>query len=106
MDFERVDMREMTPEELIEANEMAQIVFKINHTMPNTDEYNNLLKELLGANLGENSMVMAPIAGAAFDHIKIGNNVLMNMTDRFCFASRYISKKEHGLVPVQVFFLV
>ena len=78
MDFERVDMREMTPEELIEANEMAQIVFKINHTMPNTDEYNNLLKELLGANLGENSMVMAPIAGAAFDHIKIGNNVYIN----------------------------
>lgn len=78
MDFERVDMREMTPEELIEANEMAQIVFIINHTMPNTDEYNNLLKELLGDNLGENSMVMAPIAGAAFDHIKIGNNVYIN----------------------------
>lgn len=78
MDFERVDMREMTPEKLIEANEMAQIVFKINHTMPNTDEYNNLLKELLGDNLGENSMVMAPIAGAAFDHIKIGNNVYIN----------------------------
>lgn len=78
MDFERVDMREMTPEELIEANEMAQIVFIINHTMPNTDEYNNLLKELLGDNLGENSMVMAPIAGAAFDHIKIGNNVFIN----------------------------
>ena len=46
--------------------------------MPNTDEYNNLLKELLGDNLGENSMVMAPIAGAAFDHIKIGNNVYIN----------------------------
>ena len=57
---------------------MAQIVFIINHTMPNTDEYNNLLKELLGDNLGENSMVMAPIAGAAFDHIKIGNNVFIN----------------------------
>ena len=43
-----------------------------------TDEYNDLLKELLGDNLGENSMVMAPIAGAAFDHIKIGNNVYIN----------------------------
>ena len=46
--------------------------------MPNTEEYNDLLKELLGDNLGENSMVMAPIAGAAFDHIKIGNNVFIN----------------------------
>ena len=52
MDFERVDMREMTEEEMIKAGEMAEIVFKLNHTFPNTDEYNSLLKELLGDNLG------------------------------------------------------
>ena len=62
MDFERVDMREMTEEEMIKAGKMAEIVFKLNHTMPNTDEYNSLLKELLGDNLGENSQIMAPIA--------------------------------------------
>ena len=78
MDFERVDMREMTQEEMVGAFKMAEIVFKLNHTMPNTDEYNGLLKELFGDNIGENSMVMAPIAGAAFDHIKIGNNVYIN----------------------------
>ena len=43
MDFERVDMREMTPDELAKAGEMAEIVFKLNHTLPNTDEYNELL---------------------------------------------------------------
>ena len=78
MDFERVDMREMTDEEMAEAFRMSEIVFKINHTMPNTEEYNNLLKELLGDNLGENSQIMAPIAGAAFDHLKVGNNVFIN----------------------------
>ena len=78
MDFERVDMREMTEEEMIKAGKMAEIVFKLNHTMPNTDEYSSLLKELLGDNLGENSQVMAPIAGAAFDRIKIGDNVFIN----------------------------
>ncbi len=78
MDFERVDMREMTEEEMIKAGEMAEIVFKLNNTMPNTDEYSSLLKELLGDNLGENSQVMAPIAGAAFDRIKIGDNVFIN----------------------------
>ncbi|WP_458456010.1 hypothetical protein [Methanobrevibacter sp.] len=57
---------------------MAEIVFKINHTMPNTEEYNNLIKDLLADNIGENSMIMAPIAGAAFDHLKIGNNVFIN----------------------------
>ena len=78
MDFERVDMREMSDEEMAEAFRMSQIVFKLNHTMPNTDEYNNLLKELFGENIGENSTVMAPIAGAAFDRVKIGDNVFIN----------------------------
>jgi acetyltransferase-like isoleucine patch superfamily enzyme len=63
---------------LMPGSEMAEIVFKLNHTMPNTDEYNNLLKELLGDNLGENSQIMAPIAGAAFDRLKVGNNVFIN----------------------------
>ena len=71
-------MREMTEQELIEAEKMAEIVFKLNHTLPNSEEYNSLLKELLGDNLGENSSIIAPIAGAAFDHIKIGNNVFIN----------------------------
>lgn len=75
---ELVDMREMTEQELIEAGQMAEIVFKLNHTLPNSEEYNNLLKELLGNNLGENSTIIAPIAGAAFDHIKIGDNVFIN----------------------------
>jgi acetyltransferase-like isoleucine patch superfamily enzyme len=78
MDFERVDMREMTPDEMIKMAGMAEIVFKLNHTLPNSEEYNELIKQLFGDNIGENSTVMAPIAGAAFDHIKIGNNVYIN----------------------------
>lgn len=78
MDFERVDMREITEEEMTDAVKMAEIVFKLNHTMPNTEKYNALLKELFGDKLGENSRVMAPIAGAAFDRIKIGSNVFIN----------------------------
>ena len=78
MDFERVDMREITPEEMVKMGEMAEIVFKLNHTLPNTDEYNELIKELFGDNISENSTVMAPIAGAAFDHIRIGNNIFIN----------------------------
>lgn len=78
MDFKRVDMRLMSDEDKLKAGKMAETVFKLNHTMPNTEEYNSLLKELFGDNIGENSMVMAPIAGAAFDCIKIGDNVYIN----------------------------
>lgn len=78
MDFERVDIRQMSDDEMIEAVKMSEIVFKLNHTLPNTEEYNDLLKELFGDNLGENSQIMAPISGAAFDRIKIGDNVFIN----------------------------
>ena len=78
MDFERVDIRQMSDDEMIDAVKMSEIVFKLNHTLPNTEEYNDLLKELFGDNLGENSQIMAPISGAAFDRIKIGDNVFIN----------------------------
>mgnify|MGYP003303289802 CR=1 FL=1 len=53
MDFERVDMDDMTEEELQEAFRMNQLLFKLNHTMPMTPEYENVLKELFGDNIGE-----------------------------------------------------
>ena len=43
-----VDPRLSTPEELAEGMRQAQTLFKLNHTMPYTDEYNALAKELFG----------------------------------------------------------
>ena len=74
----RVDMREISPEELELSIKQSQLVFKLNHTMPMTEEYDEILNELFGDNLGENSRIMAPISGAAFDRLKVGNNVFIN----------------------------
>lgn len=74
----RVDMRQMSEEEINLGIKQSQLVFKLNHTMPGTEEYNDILNELFGENLGENSTVVAPIAGAAFDYMKIGDNVFIN----------------------------
>lgn len=74
----RVDMRKISEEELAESMKANQLVFKLNHTMPMTDEYNALLKELLKDNIGENSTIIAPLSGAAFDKLVIGNNVFIN----------------------------
>ena len=43
-----VDPRQSTPEELAEGMRQAQTLFKLNHTMPYTDEYNALAGELFG----------------------------------------------------------
>lgn len=78
MDFERVDMDELPAEELEKYARQGELVFKLNHTMPMTPEYDEILKELFGDNLGENSRVMAPISGAALDKLVIGDNVFIN----------------------------
>ena len=56
----------------------SKLLFKLNHTEPMTEEYAALLNELLDNNIGENSTITTPFAGAAFDKIKIGNNVFIN----------------------------
>ena len=78
MTEERVDLSRSTPKEREQSKQQAQLVFKLNHTMPMTDEYAEILKQLFGDNIGEGSYVAAPIQGACFDRVKIGKNVFIN----------------------------
>lgn len=77
MDAFIVDPRKTTQEEMERGMRDVKLVFEINHTMPYTDEYNKLVKELFGDNLGEGSMVMPPLKGVCFDRVRIGNNVMI-----------------------------
>lgn len=74
----RVDMRKMSPEDIEKTKHDYQLVYKLNHTMPMTEEYDKILKELFGEHLGENSSISAPLSGAAFDKLIIGDNVFIN----------------------------
>lgn len=74
----RVDMKKSSPEDKKEGQRQAQLLFKINHTMPFTEEYNHLLKELFGKNWGTGSFVAPPLNGACVGSIKIGKNVFIN----------------------------
>ena len=78
MDFERIDMDDITDEELEETLRINELLFKLNHTMPMTPEYEQVLKELFGDNIGENSMVAPPLSGAALYKLVIGDNVYIN----------------------------
>ncbi len=71
----RVDMREMTPAEGRRAAETAQLIFRINHTMPFTPEYDSLVKELFGDRIGEGTRITAPFNLVASDNLSIGKNV-------------------------------
>lgn len=75
----RVDMRVPSPDGHAESIRAAQVMFKLNHTMPFTPEYDALVKELFGDNIGEGSHVSAPISGACVSTmLKIGKNTFVN----------------------------
>ena len=74
----RVDMRQWTDEEINMYDKQTQMMFRLNHTMPRTKEYSDLLKEFLKDRIGKNSMIAPPVAGAALDQLVIGNNVYIN----------------------------
>ena len=57
---------------------MTELLFKMNHTMPMSAEYNAVLKELFGDHIGTGTYIAAPLNGAALDKVKIGNNVFIN----------------------------
>ena len=74
----RVDMRIPDPASREENMRVAKVLFELNQTMPFTEEYNRLLKELFGDNLGEGILVAAPIRGACVNRMKIGKGVFIN----------------------------
>lgn len=73
----RIDMRDPKQADPIEGRRCAQICFKLNHTMPYTREYDELVNELFNGNIGEGSRVMAPITVVRGKNVKIGRNVVV-----------------------------
>lgn len=72
-----VDPRKTTPEEFEQGMRDVKLLFGINHTMPYTEKYDNLVKELFAGNIGEGSRVMPPLNLVCANQVKIGRNVLI-----------------------------
>ena len=72
----RIDCAHPTPEEMRIGMEDAQTLFKLNHTMPMTPEYGELMHKLF-PNMGENSRIGTPLSGVRFGNVKIGSGVVI-----------------------------
>ena len=73
----RVNPLDLTPEEQEKSRKQAELVFKINHTMPFTEEYDSLVKELFKGKIGRNSRVLPPLTCICADMVSIGDNVVV-----------------------------
>ena len=96
-----VDPRKTTPEEMERGMRDVKLIFTINHTMPYTEEYNNLVKELFGDNLGDGAMVMPPLKGVCFDRVKIGNHVMI-MPDCLMMSRGGITIDDNAMIAANV----
>lgn len=72
----RIDVTRQTAEELELAQEHAQLVFKFNHTMPGTEEYEELMHRIFPT-MGEGSRVGTPLTAVRPHMVKIGRNVVV-----------------------------
>lgn len=73
-----VDMRNYDPEQAKSGQKTAELLFRLNQTFSGSEEYQKLLKEIFGENLGENSFISAPVYGACVETMKIGKNCFIN----------------------------
>ena len=73
----RVDIRQTTPEEMEQGKRDAQLVFELNHTMPFTDRYAEIVKELFGDHIGEGAMINAPLTCVCANMVHIGRHVVI-----------------------------
>ena len=75
---ERVDLRIPHSENREKGRKYAQLQFQLNHTMPMTEEYMQVLHTLFEDRIGSGSYVAAPVTIACPDKVHIGNNVFIN----------------------------
>lgn len=76
MEEVRIDVTKQTPEELALAQEQAQLIFKFNHTMPGTPEYEELMHRIFPS-MGEGSRVSTPLTAIRPHKVRIGKNVIV-----------------------------
>lgn len=74
----KVDLRIADPNRIAEGRRTTELLFRMHQTMPMTEEYRAILKELFGE-IGEGSYVSTPISSIACPSgIHIGKNVFIN----------------------------
>lgn len=96
----RIDVRKQTPEELELAKHHAQLVFRFNHTMPCTPEYDALMREIF-PDMGEGSIVQAPLTAVRPHMVRIGKNVVV-MNGCLMMAAGGITIEDKVLIAANV----
>ena len=101
MEEKRIDMRVAEQADPAESRRCAQLCFKINHTMPFTEEYDKLVEELFLGHIGVGSRVMPPLTVVRGNSVSIGKNVVV-MNNALFMAAGGVTIEDDVLVAANV----
>ena len=96
----RIDCSNQSAEELALAKRQAQLIFKLNHTMPMTDEYDALVHEIF-PDMGEGSRINTPLTAVRPHMVKIGRNVVV-MNGSLMMSAGGITIEDEALIAANV----
>lgn len=77
MEETRIDVKKQTPDELALAAHYARLVHQFNLSMPFSDEWWSLQREIFKDKIGEGSRVMSPLTAVRPNKVSIGRNVVV-----------------------------
>ena len=97
----RVDTRVITKKEQEKGMRDVKLVFGINHTMPYTEEYNNLVKELFKNKIGEGSSILPPLNCVCADKVTLGKNVMI-MNNCLMMSRGGITIEDNAMIAANV----
>lgn len=100
MEEERIDIRRRTSEELAEIDRQEKVLFQLNHTMPGSEDYESLVRQLF-SHIGDGSRVLSPMTVVHGDKVHIGNNVIV-MPNSLMMASGTVTIEDNVLVAAYV----
>lgn len=96
----RIDCSNQSAEELALAKKQAQLIFRLNHTMPMTEEYDELVKEIF-PELGEGSRINTPFTAVRPHMVRIGKNVVV-MPGCLMMSAGGITIEDEALIAANV----
>lgn len=99
MEEVRMDLRIPDEERMKEVMRSSELCFKINHTMPGTDECKALIDELFNHSLGENAVINPPVFVNLGKNVKIGKNVVI-MNGLNCMAAGGLIIEDNTLISL------
>ncbi len=100
MEETRIDLRIQNFDRKSESIRSNQLCFKINHTMPNTPECEELIKKLF-PDIGEGSKIMPPIQVNLANQIHIGKRVSI-MYNLLCMSAGGITIDDDVMIAANV----